>query len=120
MKAEAAAATDVEFIVVITTVPTRADADRLAGLLVGGGLAACVNIHAPVSSVYRWRGRIEREAETMMWIKSLRVNYGRIEALIAEHHSHELPEIIALPVLHAEKGYGDWLRTHSQGSPADT
>jgi periplasmic divalent cation tolerance protein len=64
----------------------------------GKGLAACVNILAPVQSVYRWQGKIQRDAEIPLLIKTTQGRYQELEQAIAEAHPYDVPEIIALPI----------------------
>jgi len=96
-------------LLVLTTCPDDAVADRIALALVENGLAACVNRVAPVSSIYRWRGSVERSSETMLLIKTTRERYAEVEQAIRQLHPYELPEIIALPVDIGHAGYLRWI-----------
>jgi periplasmic divalent cation tolerance protein len=93
-------------IVVLTTTETPEDAERLARLLVEGGLAACVQVLPPMVSIYRWQGSVERAAENLLLVKTRRELYGAVEAEIKAHHPYQTPEIMALPV---ESGLADYL-----------
>lgn len=99
----------VEAILVITNLPDREAAQRLAGRLVEERLAACVNILAPCESVYRWQGRIETAQEITLLIKTLRTHYGKVEKTIRQCHPYELPEIIAVPITAGLPDYLEWL-----------
>jgi len=99
-----------EFLQVITTVETREDADRIARILVEGGLAACVQVVGPIESTYRWKGRIEKAGEMLCLIKTSRRLYPDLERAIRAAHRYETPEIIALPILQGSEDYLDWLR----------
>ena len=96
-------------LLVITNVPDRGAAERLAGALVEGGLAACVNILAPCRSVYRWKGQTQRDEEFPMLIKTTRERYDALEQAIRAGHPYELPEIIAVPVERGLPAYLDWV-----------
>ena len=98
-------------LVVVTTMETTADAERLADVLVARELAACVQILPPITSVYRWQGKVEKAAETLMLIKTTRQTYPELETAIRENHPYETPEIIALPVETGSDGYLNWLKT---------
>jgi periplasmic divalent cation tolerance protein len=97
-------------LLVITTLPEQQAAERLAETLVDRGLAACVNIGAPVTSVYRWRGRRERGTEVMLTIKTTRARYPALEKAITAGHPYELPEVIAVPITEALPEYLAWIR----------
>jgi periplasmic divalent cation tolerance protein len=96
-------------LLVLTTVADRAAADALAHALLERRLAACVNIGAPVDSLYHWRGRIETGPEIPLTIKTRASLYDKVEAAILELHDYELPEIIAVPVSRGHGPYIGWL-----------
>jgi periplasmic divalent cation tolerance protein len=101
-------------LLVITTLPDADSARRVAAEMVEQGLAACVNISAPVTSVYRWQGRLEQGSEVMLTIKTTVERYPALEATLSEHHPYELPELIAVPITHGLPAYLDWIRACSR------
>jgi periplasmic divalent cation tolerance protein len=105
-----------EFVLVITTTNSLSEAKTLADLVVRRSLAACVSISSPVLSVYKWQDKIEHEDEFMLFIKTIHSSYPSLEALIREHHSYEVPEIIALPLSEIEDSYSRWVLQNS-GQP---
>jgi periplasmic divalent cation tolerance protein len=94
-------------VVVLTSLPDREAAIRLAHELVAKKLAACVNVLAECTSVYRWKGAVENAREVLVLIKTRAVRYTELEAAIRGLHPYELPEIIAVPVV---RGFDDYLR----------
>lgn len=98
-----------EFILIISTTNNPAEANKLAGLLVEEKAAACVSISSRVTSVYRWKSNVEREEEIMLFIKTVKDNYKKVETLIVENHSYEVPEIISLPLTGGEEKYLQWI-----------
>jgi len=96
-------------LVVITTTETQEEATRLAHLLVERELAACVQVLPQITSVYRWQGGVEKSAEALLLIKTLRVAYPQLESAIKENHSYQTPEIIALPIEAGSSEYLNWL-----------
>jgi periplasmic divalent cation tolerance protein len=96
-------------LVVLTNLPDRGAAIKLAQVLVERRLAACVNVLAECASVYRWKGAIENAQEVPVLIKTRSALYGELEAAIAELHPYELPEIIALPVVRGFPEYLEWV-----------
>ena len=96
-------------LLVLTNLPDRASAERLAGLLVERRLAACVNILAPCRSVYRWKGAVQHDEEHPMLIKTTAERYGALEQALREGHPYELPEIIAVPIEGGLPAYLDWV-----------
>ena len=96
-------------LLVLTNLPDRAAAERLADLLVERKLAACVNILAPCRSVYRWKGAVQRDEEHPMLIKTTAERYPALEQALREGHPYELPEIIAVPIERGLPAYLDWV-----------
>jgi len=96
-------------LVVLTNLPDRGAAIKLAQELVERRLAACVNVLAECTSVYRWKGAIENAQEIPVLIKTRSALYGELEAAIAALHPYEVPEIIALPVLRGFPEYLEWV-----------
>ena len=103
-------------ILVLTSLPDHESAQTLARSLVTGRLAACVNVGAPVESMYHWRGEIETAREVPVVIKTRQALYGAVEAAVKAAHPYELPEIIAVPVIHGLAGYLDWIATETAGA----
>jgi periplasmic divalent cation tolerance protein len=98
-----------ETLIVLTNLPDRAAAVKLAHELVERRLAACVNVLAACTSVYRWKGAVETAQEVPLLIKTRSVLYDELEAAIVELHPYEVPEIIAVPVLRGLAEYLDWV-----------
>src|SRR5690349_5321880 len=96
-------------LLVLTNVPERAVAERLADLLVERQLAACVNILAPCRSVYRWKGAVQHDEEHPMLIKTTVERYPALEEALRAAHPYELPEIIAMPIERGLPAYLDWV-----------
>ncbi len=98
------------FCVVFVTVGRPEEAETIAAALVSEKLAACCNLLPGIRSIYRWKGEICREPETLMVIKTRRENFERLRRRVTELHSYSVPEIIALPILEGHRPYLDWLR----------
>jgi len=99
----------VRAIVVVTTVGTEDEANRLARELVSRRHAACVNIVPVLRSVYRWQGKVCEDSEYLLVIKTAAEEYPAVEVGIRELHSYELPEILAFKVSDGEPGFLDWI-----------
>jgi len=101
-------------LLVLTNAPDRAAAQNLADGLVSARLAACVNVLAECTSVYRWKGAIETASETPMLIKTRAALFAEVRAFILEHHPYEIPEVIALSVDDGSLAYLEWLVEQTQ------
>jgi periplasmic divalent cation tolerance protein len=101
-------------LLVLTNLPDRAAAERLADLLIGQKLAACVNILAPCRSVYRWKGAVQHDEEHPMLIKTTVERYPELEKALRGGHPYELPEIIAVPVERGLPAYLDWVAAETK------
>jgi periplasmic divalent cation tolerance protein len=99
-----------ETVLVLTTVSDDERADALARALVDERLAACVNLHGPMTSFYRWKGAVERDVERQLVIKTTRERLPALEARLKALHSYELPEFLVLAVEGGSAEYLSWVR----------
>jgi len=98
-----------EAIIVFMTASNGEEAARLADMLVGAHLAACVQILPEMESVYRWQGKIERAPEILLLAKTTKSKFEELEREVRALHSYDTPEIIAVPVVAGSAAYLDWL-----------
>jgi periplasmic divalent cation tolerance protein len=96
-------------IVVLMTAGNNEEAARLADMLIGAHLAACVQILPEMESVYRWQGKIERQPEVLLLAKTSRSKFDELEREVRALHSYETPEIVALPIIAGSTPYLEWL-----------
>ena len=101
-------------LLVLTNLPDRAAAERLADALIGGRLAACVNILAPCRSVYRWQDAVQHDEEHPVLIKTTEARYAELEQAIRANHPYELPEIVAVPIERGLPAYLEWLAAETR------
>lgn len=101
-------------LLVLTNLPDRAAAEKLADALIEKRLAACINILGPCRSVYRWQGAVQHDEEHPVLIKSTREAYPALEAQIRALHPYELPEIVAVPIERGLPAYLDWVAAQTQ------
>jgi periplasmic divalent cation tolerance protein len=102
-------ANDDHALLVFTNAPDRDVATRIAQALVDKRLAACVNVLAGCTSVYRWQGQVERAEEIPVLIKTRVSRFPEVEAMIRHLHPYELPEVIAVPVTQGLPEYLQWV-----------
>lgn len=100
---------DPRILLVLTTLPDLAVAERLASVLVESRLAACVSFTPGVRSVYRWNNVVERSEEVQLIVKTTSERYVAVEEFLRTAHPYELPEILAVPVQHGLAGYLSWI-----------
>jgi periplasmic divalent cation tolerance protein len=96
-------------VLVLTTVGDNDQAEELARSLVEERLAACVNVYGPMTSFYRWKGAVERDAERQLVIKTTRDRLPALETRLKALHSYDLPEFIVLSVESGNAAYLAWL-----------
>jgi len=98
-----------EYIQVVTTVEQKADAEKIAKILVEKRIAACVQIIGPLTSYFRWQGTMDAAQEYLCLIKSRDDLFAELEAAIKGMHPYEVPEILAMPITGGGKDYLNWL-----------
>jgi len=96
-------------VLVFSTVARAEDAERIARELVERRLAACVNVVAAVSSVYRWKGRVESDEERLLLIKTRAEHFEALRETLVALHPYELPEAIAVPIEAGHEPYLEWI-----------
>lgn len=104
---------DQSALLVLTTLPDQACAEKLAASLVDQRLAACASIQAPCQSVYRWQGAVETACEVPLHLKTTVARYAALAAAIRAAHPYAVPEIIAVPITHGLPEYLSWLATET-------
>lgn len=97
-------------LIVMTTTPYLHQAEALAAKIVEGKLGACVQILAPVTSLYVWKGKVRKDKEHLMLIKTLPEKYDELAAFITEHSSYEVPEIVAIDAEKVSEPYLEWMK----------
>jgi len=104
-------------LLVLTMLPDRAAAEKLAEALVEKRAAACVNILGPCRSVYRWKGALQKDDEHLMLIKTSAERYATLEDAIRAAHPYELPEIVAVPIERGLPAYLEWVAAETAARP---
>ena len=105
------------FAIVLVTAPNLKTARKLAKAALRAKLIACANLVPRIESHYWWRGKIERGAEVLMVLKTMRKCLARLEKLILCEHPYDTAEFIVLPLSGGAKRYFDWLRQSCEDAP---
>ena len=98
-----------DYVLVLTTLPADADGSAFGRGLVDERLAACVNLLAPMESVYRWEGRVDRETERQVIIKTSRERLPALWDRVRELHPYEVPEFLVLTIADGNDAYLRWV-----------
>ena len=96
-------------IVVLSTVGSAGDAERIARAMVEQGHAACVNVVPGVASFYRWKGEISRDAEWLMVMKTTAARFEALREALVEMHPYDVPEVVELPIERGHAPYLEWI-----------
>lgn len=94
---------------ILTSIDDHSRAEELAKALVKAHLAACVQISAAGSSVYRWQDGVAQEQEHYLQIKTTPEQAAAVVEWLQQHHPYEIPEIVRLDG-ETTNAYGVWLR----------
>jgi periplasmic divalent cation tolerance protein len=100
-----------------TTVATRAAAEQLAAGIIDHRLAACVQVEGPVTSTYRWEGKVERAEEFRLCLKFLPGQAAALADWVREHHPYDTPEWIVVQASDVGEKYLSWARSNSTNPP---
>ena len=102
-------------IIIFITASSREEAENIGETLVNERLAACCNIVDNISSIFRWEGKICRENEVLLLVKSSSSLFDDIVKKVKSIHSYDVPEIIAVPIKHGSEDYLGWIENEIKG-----
>ena len=100
------------FLLALTTLPSKSDADALAQALIEKRLAACINL-MPVQSHFRWEGAPRKESEVLMLIKTTQAQLKVLQQQVLSSHPYQLPEFITLPITGGSEAYLKWMQSET-------
>jgi periplasmic divalent cation tolerance protein len=101
-------------IIVLVTCGSEEEALKIANALVESRLAACVNLVAPIRSIYRWEERMWDEKEWLLIIKTQKDRFEELEKKVKSLHSYSVPEIVSLPIVEGSSSYLDWISENTK------
>jgi len=104
------------YIQITTTTETKEQAQTIAQHLVDKKLAACIQIVGPITSIYRWKGKVENTPEWFCLIKTKDELFNKVETVIKSLHPYEIPEIIAVPIVKGSKEYLQWIGEETENN----
>jgi len=97
------------YIQALTTTATKPATQAIATTVVEQRVAACAQVIGPITSTYWWQGKIETAEEWLCVMKSRQDLYEELEQAIRQAHPYEVPEILAVPVVHGSHDYLEWM-----------
>jgi periplasmic divalent cation tolerance protein len=98
-------------IIVLVTTANKQEAEKILRNLLDAKLIACANVVGSVSSHFHWSGKIQNADECMVFMKSRRDLFAKLEEIVRSLHSYEVPEILAIPIIDGSRAYLDWLES---------
>ena len=102
-----------DVIVVLSTCPNQRAGEKIGRTLVKEGLAACANVVPGVTSIYRWGGKLCRDREVLLIVKTRRLKYAVLARRIKSLHPYSVPEILGIPIARGNSKYLSWVRESS-------
>ncbi|MFC1913279.1 divalent-cation tolerance protein CutA [Chloroflexota bacterium] len=105
------------YITIFITVSTRAEADNIAGVLLNERRVACTNIIPEVSSLFRWREKLDSAQECLLIAKTKASQLDEVVRLVKENHSYQVPETIAMPIVGGNRDYLEWIDNEVDNGP---
>ena len=103
-----------DVVLVLTTVADPAHAETIARTLVDERLAACVHVSAPMVSIYRWKGAVERDTEQQIVVKTTRDRVDAVTQRLQALHPYELPECLVVEAAGGSDAYLAWVKAQVQ------
>ena len=97
------------YVVCFVTAGSREEARRIGDAVVGERLAACANVLGPVASTYWWKGKVARDLEVLLILKTRRALLAKLTSRVRALHSYDVPEVIAFPIVGGNSAYFKWI-----------
>ncbi len=107
---------DAKACMVMTTAANKEQAEKIARAVLQARLAACVQIQE-ITSYYWWDGKINCDAEQLLYLKTTVQHYDALEAAIIANHSYDTPEILQVPIERGFAKYLSWMERETAGAP---
>jgi periplasmic divalent cation tolerance protein len=99
-----------KYILITVTFPEKKMAEEIADCIVRDKLAACAQLVGPIHSTYWWQNKIEKTDEWLCLFKSTAKSFKKIEAVVKQKHSYQVPEITCIPIINGSPEYLNWIR----------
>ena len=96
------------YLMVFITTPVD-KGEEIADFIVKNKLGACVNVVKEVSSLYWWKGNIEKDRESLLVVKTSFAKFGELKDKVKDIHPYTVPEIVALPIVAGNGDYLNWI-----------
>ncbi|HLT30472.1 MAG TPA: divalent-cation tolerance protein CutA [Myxococcaceae bacterium] len=109
-KAGGAGGNDAPVVVLLCTVPNEEIGRGIAHAVVKERLAGCVNLVPGLTSIYRWEGAVQEDAEVLMVLKTRPERVERLTQSLIELHPYDVPEVLTLPTTGGHEPYLAWIR----------
>lgn len=98
-----------KYVSIYITASSREEAERIANEIVKRRLAACANIVEKISSLYWWKGKMQKDEETLLFLKSRKDKAKEIVEVVRKLHSYENPAIVVFPIVDGSSEYLKWI-----------
>jgi periplasmic divalent cation tolerance protein len=97
------------YIQIQTTTGTKEEAEKIGRGLIEQGLAACFQVVGPITSIFKWQGKIDESQEYLCLIKTRKDLFDEVKTNIETNHSYEIPEVIATEIIDGSDKYLNWM-----------
>lgn len=105
-----------EPVILYITVPNREEGVALGRMLVDENLAACANVIDGLTSIFRWEGKVQEDAEALLVAKTERALVDPATDLIKMEHSYDCPCVVAIPIVGGNQQFMDWIAAETTGA----
>ena len=102
------------YSVLYVTVPSQDVGEKISRGLLEKNLIACSNMMPGVTSMYHWEGKIQKETEILMMLKTRSELFGEVAQFVKANHPYQVPEIIELPIQQGYKDYLQWIKENTK------
>jgi periplasmic divalent cation tolerance protein len=98
--------------IIYTTINCAETAEKMAQTLLQENLIACANIIEGYMSLYVSDGKLQKDREVILILKTLPTKLTDLSARIIQLHPYQTPCVMELPATCLSKKFLDWIAAH--------
>lgn len=103
-----------DLVLALSTAPDAEHAARIARALVDERLIACASLVPGLTSIYRWQGEVQSDAEVLLLMKTRRALVPHLKERLPQLHPYQVPELVVTEISDGLAPYCAWVRGETE------
>ena len=93
------------------TCKSTKEANTIASILLDKKLIACGNIIPKIHSIFKWKNKIVKSTESILFVKTNVNKVKKIISVVCKIHSYESPCVVFLDLQKGNKTFMNWINS---------